>query len=292
MKEDTKSETVTIKFNKEDEADNTADASTVAAAINAVSTLVDSVHEGYKENAEYLVKARPFGRGSLEVPLDIIVLVGGLLIADYPFFEKIWSILSQYFELKKMVTGKSFSIREGNLVVIENSIIRVDSIAINMLDSSKGEGRYLAAMFEGAMDDARMRSIEVKSSNYSRERIIVEREEFRVMSEPVSVESIYPTQEKSSREIVTIRSVSFDPSLKWHFSWNGKLIAAAVLDTAFKARINERRETFANGDRLDVQLYRVQKYDTHDEEYLDRQFTIVSVYNHIQKQHETGELFE
>ncbi len=291
MPNDTQQETLTIRFEKSDPGDHSANADAVASAMHAVTTLVNHVHSECDKNKQFLVKARPFGRGSLEVPLDLILFVGGMLLPEAPFFGKVREILKQFLDLKGKLGGKSFSVTDGNIIVLENTSVQADSLTIQMLDPSSDESRLFEQTFTAAEKDGQVTSLRISSSRTNQPVVEVPRRRFARFRQPVSEQDLTIPRQVASSEVVTIRALAFDPQLSWHFRWGGRAITAKVIAPDFMERVQSSRETFRNGDQLRVKLNRLQRYDPETRTHVDREFTVTEVYEHIGRQ-ETGQFLD
>ncbi|MBN2581717.1 MAG: hypothetical protein JXL80_01520, partial [Planctomycetes bacterium] len=110
MSEDgVQAETLTIEFKKAEDTDHSVNAEAVAASIQAVTSLVNRIHDEFEKDKQFLVRARPLKGGSLEIPLDLLLFVGGMLLTEAPLFDKIRDVLKQFVDLKIRLGGKSFS---------------------------------------------------------------------------------------------------------------------------------------------------------------------------------------
>ncbi len=292
MTPEVKTETLTIKFGKAEDSDHSADASVVATAMEAVNSLVERVHEEYESDKKFLVKTRPFTEGSLEIPLELCLFVAGMTLVEPDFFEKVRGILKLFIDIKKRLAGRSLTIRDSNIIVIEDSTIQASPIIIEMLQPRSEQNQLFTRTFEKADNDKSLTAVSLISSRTSNSIFKVTRDEFGLMKQVVSEEDLSAEQKVTSRETVIIRSVSYDPNLQWHFFWNKHPISAKVLDDNYGNKVAQGDETFANGDKLEVELVRVQKYDAKQETHTDREFTITKVHEHIKRQEETGELFD
>lgn len=279
MEGQTQKETITVEFQS---ADNSADAMAVGSTMTAVTALINRVHMEYDKDRKFLVKARPFGKGSLDVPIEIVIFVGAPLFHDL-FFQRIRDILSQYLSLKLRLYGQSFQVKDGNVIIVENDTIHVDQLSLQLLQPGSLEDDLFTRAFDCAEADPDIEAVRILSSNQSLPVIDIPRKDFHYYQEPITGEDLSMPTAAGSREIIIIRSVSFDPTLSWRFEWRGIRFAARIIDEEFWKRIHARKEVFADGDRMIVDLSRVQEYDPKTGTHLEKAFAIKQVIKHVKR---------
>lgn len=284
-------ETLTLTY---ESSAHRANAKAIGASILTIQSMIDEVQNAFEENERILLKARPFAQGSLELPLDLIAFGTAVILHEYPLLQKIREVIAQYFDIKKRLRGQPIRVEEGNVVVIENSSIHVDEITLHFLDPSNAVSKRCSEAFHAIEEDPEISAVRVSSSASSEPLARIPRDEFSYYhpDTPIGDQNL-GTQYEESRETLIIRQPAFDADLKWRFVWQGTKISARILDEDFQKRVEEGQESFVAGDRLDVNLRRLQKYHPHFQTYVDEEHTITRVWEHNRRAtSQQGELFK
>jgi hypothetical protein len=283
-KEEQKEELI-LQFDVESGTEPRVNASAVGKSIAAIDAIFSDLHEEFKKNSELLLKARPFRQASLDIPIDVII-VTTVALTSFPILENILRCLSEYFRLKRELRGLTPQLKEGKLV-IENNTIEVDKVVINLLDPRNESNKLVARAFEEIEKDKNVTGLNV---SWKKERIAsVKREEFKYYGPPAMVE--LPSKETRVKAVLDVVGPIFADKGKWTFQREGKRIHADILDDNFiKKRVLEKKESFRSGDQLRVELSVLQEYDPTMDVYVDKEYKVEKIVEHIQRR-ETGELF-
>ncbi len=284
-------ETLTLSY---ESSTHRASARAVGAGILTVQSMIDEVQKAFSENERILVKARPFAEGSLEVPLDLIVLGAAIILQEYPLLQKARDVIAQYFDIKKRLRGRPVDVEDGNVVVIDNSPIHVDEITLQFLDPGSTVSKMCSDAFHAIEEDSDIRAVRVNSSASPKPLAHVPREEFRYYhpETPIGQQSLGPKQEET-REKLIVRQPAFEADLLWRFVWHGNKIRAKMRAEDFQKRVEEGKESFAAGDCLEVDLHRCLEYDPAVKTHVYKEYTVTRVYSHKRRPKEqTRELFD
>lgn len=280
---DKSEEKIIVKFGTDPDI-NEADALAVASSIEAVATMINEVHKEFNDNHELLVKARPFAPGSLEIPLDIVVLAAvGASLLDRDIISSVLSIIKEYFTIKNLLKGEVPRIENGR-VIIEGNTIQAQSITINLLKPSSCANQLVSKAMENAERDESIKDIKIVRDS-DQERIAhVDRSEFGYYHKIESTVEIPEEQCRTERTTLVIYGPILDAnnSLSWRFkrAIDREMIQANITDEVFLSRV-ESGEKFAAGDTLEVDLLIRQKYDKMFETYVDlKKGTITKVHHH------------
>lgn len=82
-----------------------ADAAAVASTMQAVAAIVEETQIQLKSNQQVLLKARPFAKGSFEIPLDLILVGTASLFETHPLLSCILDILKEYLKVRQLLKG-------------------------------------------------------------------------------------------------------------------------------------------------------------------------------------------
>jgi len=271
-----------------------ADAKAVGASLLAIEAMIAEVHNAFEENEQLLVKARPFGQGSLELPLDLIVFGAAMIIQEYPLFQKIREVIKRYFDIKRRLRGRPIHVEEGNVIIIENSRIQVDQITLQCLNPGSAVSDKCSDAFHDIEGDSEIQAVRILSSTSQEPLIRIPRREFPFFHPETPIgEQNLGQRYKETQETLIIRQPSFEAELAWRFIWRETKISAKVQDERFQRNVEAGSESFAAGDSLDVDLQRLQEYDPAARTYANKQYTITQVRKHNHHHRvEQGKLFE
>lgn len=285
------SETLTVTY---ESMPKRADAKAVGCGLLAVQSIVDEVNKAFKEDERILVKSRPFAPGSLELPLDLIVLGAAIIIQEYPLLQKLREVIAQYFDIKVRLRGQPIHVEEGNIIIIENSRVRVDQITLQCLNPGSEVSRKCSEAFRFIEEDKEIEAVRVTSSKTDTPLADIQRDKFPYLhpETPIGTENL-GQRYAESRETLIIRQPAFDAELAWRFVRQGAKISAQVQDAGFLRSVETGQESFVAGDTLDVDLRRLQEYDPASQGYLDldKSCIITRVWKHNRRAEEKR-LFE
>jgi|GEM_PF-5638340 len=285
------SEELTLTYESDAER---ASVGAVGGGLLALQAMVNEVQSAFEENERILIKARPFRRGSLELPLELIVFGTVMIIQEYPLLQKLREVLAEFFDIKSRLRGRPIQVEQGNVIIIDNSPIRVDQITLQCLDPSSAVSELCAKAFRDIEEDSEIRAVRVDSSTTDQPLVRINRAEFPYFHPETRIgEQNLGERDETTRETLIIRQPSFDAELAWRFVWQGVKISAKMQHTEFQDQVAEGREAFVAGDSLDVDLRRVQEYDPSARTHVTKRYYITRVWEHIHIQRaEQGRLFE
>ena len=261
-----------------------ADAAAVASTMSAVVALVSEAHQQLKKNETLLVKARPFAEGSLEIPLDLIIMAAGTLLATSPLIENILDVLKKYFEIKNLLRGESFTRKGDNTIIVRGNEINVGTITLNLLGPASRANQEMAKALKDIEKDETIKAIELTHGRDSKTLAKVTRPQFQYYSLALP-ETIKRERDVRSRETLRIASIVFEGTARWKFARIGGIVAAQITDQDFIQRVQSRVERFAAGDTLDVDLVIHQEFNFNVNDYLTRSYTIERVLKHEKQKH-------
>ncbi len=285
-----KRESIDIQFEKGRRREHAADADAVGAQMVAVSTLAKTLLSDFKKNKDFLVNARPLRRGSLIIPIEITILdVDDILFAD-DLFSRICILLREFFDLRIRFATEEFALDEGNRISFGGEVVTVDPIVLQAALPTSRESRLFDTAFQFATADPTIQAVTIRSPKFAEPLASIVKGDFSKFSTSSSVSATEKTRTVSSREILVVRSASFDLQLQWHFVWEGRNISASLQSPAFFSDVLSRREIFGSGDVLVVELTRIQQLDVSIGAYVDRRFSVTAVYEHNEAI-QTGNLF-
>lgn len=261
-----------------------ANAAAVASTMTAVVSLLSEAQQGLDANKEFLIKARPFKKGSFEIPLELIVMAGGTMFASHPLIDNILDAIKTYFEMKNRLQGDKVEKRDDTTIVIQDTEINISSITLNLLDPQCPANQDVARALETVEKDETISDIELLRGDEPEPFVKVTRSQFgyyKVNAPPPEPERA--SRDIQSRETITIWTPDLGGNAKWGFNRKGSLIRATVADQTFMKSVREGAELFAAGDRLLVDLVIHQEFNSTTNDYDNKSYTIKRVRKHEKK---------
>ena len=270
---------------------NEAEARAVGASIIAMGDLVSQINSIVDKEQKVLVKARPFAKGSLEIPLDLIITSGAgyYLLKDHPLFEKMKGIIQQVFDIKTNAKGKTITVKNGTVIVGDNNQIDlVDPAVAECLKPACESAKSIGKAFTCINEDDSIKGVRITSSD-KKLNIRIPRHDFRYHS--LCGDSIVDHQEytrTAGNERLIIRSLVFEKGLSWGFKWRNSNIMAVIEDESFMDGVLGGLLSFKVGDSLDVVLKYVDEYDIKKDETVAKKFKIIRVNKHSHTEDQAG----
>lgn len=259
-------------------------ATAVSTTMSAVVALILEAQHQISENEQLLIKARPFAKGSFEIPLDLILVAAGSMLVSSPLIETILDILQKYFDIKRNLKGAEPPSATTSTITIDGNEVSIGAITLNLLSPTSIANQQMAAATEELEKDQAISGFELLRGDEREAFVSVARSEFRYYKSfpPTAL----PPNERDlrSREMLSIASIVFEGTGKWRFNRQGHIVATKIEDAEFLERVQTGIEVFGAGDRLDVALLIHQTLDPATNDYLNKSYIIERVYGHEKRQ--------
>lgn len=264
--------------------DSQVNATAVSSTMSAVVALIIEAQQQISENEQLLIKARPFAKGSFEIPLDLILVTAGAMLVSSPLIETVLDILQNYFDIKRSLKGAEPPTTTTSTVTIDGKEVSIGTITLNLLSPTSNANRQMAAATEELEKDQAISGFELLRGDERVSFVTVARSEFSYYKS--APPSALPPNERDlrSREMLSIASIVFEGTGKWRFNRQGHIIATKIEDAEFLERVQTGIEVFGAGDRLDVALLIHQTLDPATNDYLNKSYIIERVYGHEKRQ--------
>jgi hypothetical protein len=265
------------------------DAQTLLGSLNSISGLIQELSRQEPLSDQFRLKVRTNRPGSFIVDLalspDTIESMKSLFSADnIKVAASIVAMVAGLLTIRKHLKREPpRQVREeDNEVHLENSegnITIVDKRTYNVYTQNTQVEKLLDQNFRTLSADPTVERFSVADSTDA-PMFEADRADFTdmVVGSRADNDGFRTTTE---RALVSIVKPSFEKRFKWKFVHRGRHIGADLEDGVFLKRIDERREMFAKGDLLEVDLEIHQEYDPGLLTYLDRSYTVTKVHNHV-----------
>lgn len=278
-------ESLTVKLGAEPAE---ANAAAVASTMQAVVAIVEEAQQQIQSNEQLLLKARPFAKGSFEIPFDLIVLGAATLFDVHPLIGQVLDMLKDYLDIKKMLKGEPVpEPAENGTIVIQGNTVQVSKSVINILCSGQVNSTVDRAFSDIEADDT-IKDVKVYRGSDTTPIATIPNTEFAYFKhEPSTPPSDRPDRDRNVKATLTIRRPVLEGRAKWDVNYEGNSISADLRDEDFKQRVDAGIEEFARGDRLEVELTIVERYNPTIDDYERKgAYVITKVLNHIKQPHD------
>lgn len=257
-----------------------ANAAAVAATMQAIVILIDAANDEFAPMGKVVLRARPFGRGSLEVPFDIVEIGAPFLIPILGLAPRILDVLKSYFELRKLyartpVDANSKTETPSQTPSVPGII--VNHGILNILHDSKvnlAVGNAASAI----QADETISGFRLLYGEQKIPVVEVARNELALLSHDKS-----PTaqpkqrQRKVPKAALDVRSPDLLGASMWGFNYKGHTISASVQDAGFLSHVTNGETAFAAGTTVIADLIIDEEFDVEKNAYVAKRYTISKV---------------
>lgn len=247
--------------------------------METVLSIISQTTEELDANEKLLVEARPFKKGSFEIPLVLSLPAESRLFAD-PIFKAIFVTIREVFQVRKRFGGESIQSVDGNSLDFTSSRIDVSPSTRRVLLSEPVDDlitRSVACL----ESDSRVTGFSFFRTGKRRSFCRVARRDFKAVKESLRIEPSEESRSYKVREHLSIAAIVFDGNAAWTFIRKDRKLSARVVDEPFLARVRSGREEFVAGDMLDVSLVIEEHFDEVVGAYVIRKATVTEVFGHI-----------
>lgn len=286
MSEVAKKEQLTVRLASDQ---GEANATAVASTMTAVASLLSEAQQGLDANKKLLIKARPFEKGSFEIPLDLIVLATGAMFATDPLIGNILNVLiddildviKKYFEIKNLLQGDNVEKKDDKTIIIKGDNININSTVLNLLDHQCPANQDMSKALENIEQDETISDIELVRGDEPKPLVKVSRSQFGYYKLNVpSSEFERVVRNVESSETLIISAPQLLGNAKWTFIRDEHAVEVKIADQDFLNRVRKGAEMFRAGDRLVVDIVIRQEFNPTINDYENKSFTIKHVQDH------------
>lgn len=271
------SERLTISLDKNE---GIADAMAVAKTMEALLAIIQETHVQMDETEKMLVKLRPFEKGSFQIPLELIVIGTSLaLLSEHPLIQQTISFIRQFVEIKLHLKGKPLptELPDGQLV-IKDSV--VENSVINLVVNSKVSRAFDSAVSEILRDDS-VQSVTITRGKRGDVDTVVKitRDELPYLQKPGEADESDDKRKTTFRDdvVVIVHTPVLHGNAKWKVLLDDHVIEVSIEDEAYLDQVHRSKITFAAGDRMQVNLKVIHKYDFKMATYLPDKYVVTKV---------------
>lgn len=253
--------------------------------------VIQEIKDQFAPEAKVDIRVRPPERGSflldmvLSAPDSVNYGLSLFTRGNISLADNIVAIFANMIGLKQHLQGElPNSVIEGDngMVFIENHsgvTVELQQPVYQFYASTPKVDALLSKAFQAISHDTVVESLRVTKDR----RILadVQADMFKIMGTAGTIGEP-PSRRDIVKQEVFVRAFrfSFEDFGRWWFVYEGNTICASIADQAFIQAI-EDNEPFAKGDRLRVDISILQEYDKSVQDYLNKQFTIMKVHEHI-----------
>jgi len=272
------------------------DARTLIQSLDSVQNIVRELSYAESLAEQFTLKVRANRPGSFVVDLvispEFIETAKSLFSGDnYKIAGAIIGLLAGILELRKHLKKeppKSVTQNKSS-VTVENSKgenITVNNNTYNYYVNNHNIQANLDRNYTSLASDNTISSFKLTDEN-SEQLFNATRDDFPDM---VIGKRIDPEENRylPERVILNIVKPSFERGYKWKFIYRGVHIGATVEDEEFLNKVDQRTVRFAKGDLMDVDLQILQEYDKSLSTYVNKNYVVQRVHNHMTHNPQSG----
>jgi hypothetical protein len=193
------------------------------------------------------------------------------------FSAFLYELIRPEKEIKVIVNSDAYIIEHGDerIILPKEAQEYYDSLKRN--ENVKKE---ISNTFRILDKDGRVDYLKIAPNDRKENHIVINRPDFKhlaLLSEPE-----LETKEREERtRLIIIRAILEKSNRRWQFIWNGIKISAPILDDEFYDDFSNHKIKIAPGDSLEVDLKVIMKRDEDTNLYLNSEYHVLRVYNHI-----------
>jgi len=290
---DCKSNTFFLKF---DVDAHTMDVATLSATLMSLTVVMQEINRDVNPSATLTTKINSVGHASFWFEVSPVLATLPLIsLATLSNANEIISFLSAILNLRKFLRGEKPSKIEatGDSRVITNvkgDITYIDNRIYNSYTSNPSINESLNTFNKALKEDHNIETITIEDQN-KKPLYSATRPEFSELTDcELLSEALIRIQEREQLTLQIAR-VEFEKSSGWVFSYEGFRITARIDDNDYLLKIRNRRERFARGDQLLVDMNIHQEQDPESKIWTNKAYRIVKVHDHLPLDGGTIELF-
>lgn len=276
-------QSVTYTFKYNSDADS-IDLNTLLLSQIHFSTILNEIKNEVASDAELSIRLKPLKKGSIPFDLSLSLnWIEQLFDRDkISYLANIVEILGFIILIKQFLKGEKpteIIVEEGQTTIIKDGAkITVPHKSYKLYSKDGVLNEALEKSFEAIEKDEEITGLEILDKN-KKPVVEVPRDSFSDMSKPNELLTD-KIEKKYISANLRVFKVVFGSGYKWQFYLQGRKISAEVKDPVFMSRVNEG-EAFAKGDIIEADLEIDQIFDTGINDYIDKDFKVLTVKNHI-----------
>lgn len=281
-----------LKFNTKDPIIN---ARSLADSLNALSNAIEYATLDGKQNANIAVCVTAVKEGSFELWFEVIekapeVMEYAAVAAASLGFDRVQRAMETvvaFLNIKKAIGNekpkvisedadkKTANISYGDGATFQQCTVNIETL--NLFQNPNVERAF--ARSAGSLKQNAVEGFSIIDQDMIPLAHVdkTELEAFQKTKE----EPEHPDKIDIDNTTLSLRKIVFSGREKWGFVYNGNQISASISDKDFNEGIESGSQKFANGDKLEVALEVVQKYDKASDSYVNKTYRIRKVRRHI-----------
>jgi len=221
-------------------------------------------------------------RGSFPVDLELIKdRLTQLVVVGLPYLSQAVRTMLDILQVKRFLKGgRPDHVEErGDTTVLMHggSQLTIAKNVYNIYGANRDVNEHMARLFGGLRETAEVEGYAIEAPGVGDFRALPA--DFTGMA--CRNELLEDTERREVvRANLTIIKLVFEKERVWEFIFQGNKISATVADQVFWSRVDSRAVGFSKGDRLVVDLEIAKTFDQETNEWLNRSYRILTVYDH------------
>lgn len=263
---------------------NQIDVNTLFDSIIPFTSVIQEIGNEINPDTQLKIMIKAPEKGSF-----IIIMTFAQTVIDTLFntqtlvtVSSVVTIISGMISIRKFLKGEKPSkvIENNHGVIIEDGTgkkITVDNRSYKITINNNCVNDSLDKIFNTLNNDTAIDAFKILDQN-DKKMLSVEKKEFIDVSKSIHIK-VDEEKKEIVNETLIIFKVVFEEKYKWEFYRGEYKINALIEDKTFYNKINSG-ETFAKGDRLEVEMEITKIFDQSMQEYLPKSYIIKKVKGH------------
>jgi hypothetical protein len=265
--------------------------------INSLIHFTNIVHEVNKElNTERKleIKINSLPKGSFIIDVTLQAIVDGVHTIftkeNIAVAKQVMDTVTGVFNLGKFLKGKApkevNTQSNGTTVYNTNgSVIVINNPVYNIYKSNRNIQDSLTQEFETLAKDSHVKGFEILDDKDNK-LVDIPKDDFFQLANPEKFVAFPDEQLLTKIVVLNISTLSFEPTKKWTFYYEGNKIQAKI-SPDFSLRI-DAGEKFAKGDSLKAEIEIQQVFDKSVNTYINKSFRILQILEHYPRSEQLG----
>jgi hypothetical protein len=261
------------------------DAKALSIPLLSVTHLIGSINKDLGGDEELKVEVNAPERGSFEVEITLTGSeIANAFSNGFGLTDAVLGTLLGVFELYRFLSSHDVEQVEerdnGVEYVAEDGAQFIADGDVYLVYGNKGDevDRHLRNAFKAMNEDEGIDGFDLEPDDEDKRAFRADRGEFPALAEGPADEE---EETKVTEAIVSVYQPSLDGTRQWGVNYDGHKIQASVEDKGFLKRVRTRSIKLGNGDRLNVDLEITREWDQASQDWINKSYSILSVYDVI-----------
>ena len=260
--------------------------STFISMIKSFSDVAQEVNKAVGHGQDIEIKIHGTKKGSFEVSLVLLLIETAR--QNLPLATNLLSSVARatcdIYKLRQWLANRQIAKttkKDGDIILkdIKGDVFIIKGDTYTTYKNSSNIRNAVSSGFSGLARDKSVDSVSISESK--KDLFTAKKEEFSELATKTSMKDAKVQMLEEEADLVISRIVFGGRKRKWGFIYSGHEIDARMEDQDFLGHVDQRKK-FAKGDQLRVKLVIVQKHHPKLDVYLNSEYRVTKVIDHMQ----------